>query len=73
MPGKDSYLTIKSLSEGILKDKGSRFIALAYPIDHEDQITLYLDQARKQYYDARHHCYAWVMGTEGELFRINAD
>lgn len=69
----DTYLTISSISEGLFKDKGSKFIARAYPIEREDQVKEILNQVRKEYYDARHHCYAWVLGFDQSHFRMNDD
>lgn len=54
----DTYLTLKSESQGLYKEKGSKFLAYAYPVDNEQQIKEILDTLKKQYYDARHHCYA---------------
>jgi len=66
---KDLYRTIDSPSEGRYKDKGSRFLAFAYPVDHEEEIAA----LKKQYHDARHHCYAWQLGTGVDRFRVNDD
>jgi uncharacterized YigZ family protein len=69
----DTYLTIKEKSEGLYKEKGSKFIALAYPVTSEDEIKSILQDLRKQYHDARHHCYAYVMGFKGDTWRANDD
>lgn len=68
-----SYRTIKAESRGIYKEKGSRFLAFAYPVDTEDDIRVHLDSLRKQYFDARHHCYAYVLGPDRTIFRANDD
>ncbi len=69
----DEYRTLEKLSTGIYKEKGSKFLAFAYPVYSEDEIKQILDNLRKEYYDARHHCYAWRLGPEGEPYRINDD
>ncbi len=69
----DTYLTIEAPSQGLYKDKGSKFIALAFPVENEEQIGEILTSVRKDYYEARHHCYAWILGQSREHFRINDD
>ena len=69
----DIYKMISSPAEGLYKEKGSKFISLAYPVTSEEQVKEILLEAKKKYYDARHHCYAWVIGTEQPLFRSNDD
>ncbi|MDX9940852.1 MAG: YigZ family protein [Bacteroidales bacterium] len=69
----DTYLTIENPSKGFYKDKGSKFIALAWPVDNEEQIQEILTSVKKEYYDARHHCYAWILGHEGDHYRVNDD
>ncbi|MCF8336189.1 MAG: IMPACT family protein [Bacteroidales bacterium] len=69
----DTYKTITKLSQGFFKDKGSKFYAFAYPVENEDQAKQYLDEIKKQYYDARHHCYAYAIGFERENNRMNDD
>lgn len=69
----DTYLTIAAPAEGLYKEKGSKFIALAFPVDSETQVKDILLQVRKKYYDARHHCYAYILGEKGQLYRSNDD
>ena len=69
----DSYLTIAAPAEAIYKEKSSKFLAYAYPVRTEEEIRERLDALRKRYYDATHHCYAWRLGPQGELFRSNDD
>ncbi len=69
----DTFLTIEGPSQGLYKDKGSKFIALAYPVETEEQISEILALVKKEYYDARHHCYAWVLGQSREHYRLNDD
>ncbi len=73
MDQHDKYQTIESNAEGIYKEKGSKFIAYAYPISSEDEIKDIVQELKKQYYDARHHCYAWQLGVDGERYRANDD
>lgn len=70
---EDSYLTIEEPSEGFYKEKGSKFIAHAFYCTDEEQVKGRLEELRKQYYDARHHCYAYIMGRDGEAYRANDD
>jgi uncharacterized YigZ family protein len=72
-PADDTYLTIAAASEGSYKEKGSKFIALAFPVESETQIKELLAQVRKKYYDARHHCYAYILGENGQQYRANDD
>lgn len=69
----DTYYTIKTPSEGIYKDKGSKFIAYAHPVKNEVEIKEILEELKKKHYDARHHCYAWVLGPARDAFRVNDD
>ena len=70
---KDSYLTIAEPAEAIYKERSSKFLTYAYPVESEGEIKELLDALRKQYYDATHHCYAYRLGAHGELFRANDD
>ncbi len=69
----DIYKTIKNNAQGIYKDKGSKFIAFAIPVENEDQAKRHLDKIKKKHHSARHHCYAWAIGTKREHYRINDD
>lgn len=69
----DTYLTISSPSEGLYKDKGSKFLAFAYPVTSTGEIKEILAQKRKEYYDARHVCYAYTLGYKRNSFRANDD
>lgn len=70
---KDSYLTIAEPAEAIYKERSSKFLTYAYPVANEEEIKFLLDTLRKEYYDATHHCYAYRLGPQGELFRANDD
>lgn len=73
VPASDTYLTLSGRGEGFYKEKGSKFIAHAYPVTTEEEIQACLDELRKQYYDARHHCYAFRLGPKAERYRANDD
>lgn len=73
MNAADTYNSLSSPSEGLYKDNGSRFISLAYPVENEEQVRVLVDAARKEYHDARHHCYAYRIGLGGKLWRANDD
>lgn len=70
---KDTYKTIQEKSEGLFKDKGSKFLSYAFPVETEDEIKEILIQVKKEHHSARHHCYAWRLGTEEIIFRANDD
>ncbi len=70
---EDSFLTIEKKSEGIFKDKGSRFLAFAFPVESEAEINIILENVRKEFHDARHHCYAWRLGADLSSFRAVDD
>ncbi|MEO9967561.1 MAG: YigZ family protein [Reichenbachiella sp.] len=70
----ESYRTIRSEIKGFYKEKGSKFISLAYHVDSLDQVKSRLEALRKEYHDARHHCYAYVIrGGLQEQIRANDD
>ena len=69
----DIYKSISSLSEGLYKEPGSRFIAKAYPVEGEEEVKAIVDSLRKEYHDARHHCYAYRIGPAGSIWRANDD
>ena len=70
---KDTYKTITSESSGEFKDKGSKFIAYTTPLSIEADFTLFLDKIKKLHPKARHHCYAWRLGMDGNRHRANDD
>ena len=70
---KDAYKSIAARSEGLFKDNGSRFIAFAFPVETPDQVKEIVDSLKKEYHDARHHCYAYRLGYQGNVFRANDD
>ena len=70
---EDTYKTIEVPSMGLCKEKGSRFISLARPVSNIDEIKLILETCKKEYHDARHQCYAYMIGYERSLWRVNDD
>lgn len=69
----DTYKTISNPSEGFYKDKGSKFYAFAYPIKKENDVKEILEKLKKDFYDARHHCYAYAIGFDREIARSSDD
>ncbi len=67
----DSYKTIQSLSEGNYSEKRSKFLAFAIPVHSVDEVKQYVAEYQKRYYDARHVCYAYMLGAERQEFRAN--
>ena len=70
---KDTYLSIAGETEGLFRDNGSRFIALAYPVESVESVKEIVSSLKKEYHDARHHCYAYRIGYRGDTFRANDD
>ena len=70
---EDTYKTIAKPSEGLFKDKGSKFMSFAFPVDSEDEIRNIIQVLRKEHHSARHHCYAWRLGYDKSVFRANDD
>lgn len=68
---EDAYLTISELSEAVYTEKRSKFIAIALPVRTIEKIKEYIDYYQKKYYDARHVCYAYMLGAERKDFRAN--
>lgn len=73
MSDSDKYKTLKSESKGIYKEKGSKFISYAFPVFSESDIKRHIKDLKKEFYDARHHCYAYLLGADGKQFRANDD
>lgn len=69
----DTYQTIAASSEGIYKEKGSKFLAFAFPIFSEEEFKTHLTQLKKDYHDARHHCYAFKLGLTENEYRYSDD
>ncbi|HNX88163.1 MAG TPA: YigZ family protein [Paludibacteraceae bacterium] len=69
----ESFRSITHLSQGIYKEKGSKFLSFAIPVKNVVEIKSILDIYRKKYYDARHVCYAYMLGADRSEFRANDD
>lgn len=69
----DEFKTISATSEGYYTEKRSKFLAFAHHVENHDEIKLILAGYRKKYYDARHVCYAYMLGAERTDFRANDD
>ena len=65
------FKTLDTGGEGLFKDRGSKFIGIAAHVTSEEEVKEFLVELRKQYYDARHHCYAYVLGADRKIFRAN--
>jgi uncharacterized YigZ family protein len=69
----DTYKTLKKPSHGIFKAKGSKFLAFAFPVLSINDIKPLLDEYRRKYHDARHQCYAYIIGADKSIWRANDD
>lgn len=69
----DSYLTVENRAETLYKEKGSKFFSFVFPVKDITEVKSILDELKKKYYDATHHCYAYILGFEKETFRMNDD
>ena len=69
----DEFKTIKTTGEGFYSEKRSKFLAFAHHVESTDEVKELLDSYRKKYYDARHVCYAYMLGPERTEFRANDD
>lgn len=69
----DTYRTIKSAAEGLYKEKGSRFVSIAIPIADQKEIKPIIDSIKKEHHEAKHHCYAYMIGHERSIWRVNDD
>ena len=70
---KDTYRTISTRSTGEFKDRGSKFLAYAFPVFSEAECRQHLEALRKLHPKARHYCYAFRLGSNGEHYRTNDD
>ena len=73
MPVSDTYKTIKSSARGIFREKGSRFISFAVPVFSVEEVKPIIEAYKKEYHDARHHCYAYIIGQNKNVWRVNDD
>lgn len=70
---EDTYKTLDAPSEGVFRDKGSKFIAYAFPFKREEDLKDILNNIKKEHPKARHHCYAWRLTQDKAIYRINDD
>jgi uncharacterized YigZ family protein len=68
-----TYCTIQGIAEGAYKEKGSKFLAFAYPVESEEEVKEKVAMLKKRYFDARHHCYAYILGSDKSKIRANDD
>jgi uncharacterized YigZ family protein len=73
MNSQDTYRTIKQRSEGSFRDRGSKFLAFAFPVYSTDEIKTILAYLKKDYHGARHHCYAYRLGAAKAVYRTYDD
>jgi uncharacterized YigZ family protein len=69
----DVFFTIENKSKGFYSEKGSKFLAFAFPLSSEEEIKSVQHDLRKKYYDARHHVYAFVLGADKTFYRASDD
>ena len=69
----DNYKTITSKSEGFYKEKGSKFISFAKPVTNEADVKAFLEKTKKEFHDARHVCFAYILGFDKSAYRMNDD
>ncbi len=69
----DVFFTIENKSKGFYSEKGSKFLAFAFPVSSEEEIKSVQHDLRKKYYDARHHVYAFVLGADKAFYRASDD
>lgn len=70
---EDCYKSISAPSQGSYRDLGSKFLAFAYPVESEERVKELIAGLKKEYFDARHHCYAYRIGHLGQIWRANDD
>ena len=68
---EDSYKTIAKPAEGSYSEKRSKFLAYAFPVQNEQEVKARLAEIQKKHWDARHHCYAYILGAHKDAYRMN--
>jgi uncharacterized YigZ family protein len=68
-----SFLSLAAPAQALYKEKGSKFYAFAYPVDSEEKVKQKLDDLKKEYFDARHYCFAYVLGANKLKYRAFDD
>ncbi len=69
----DTYKSVSGPSSGVYRELSSKFISLAYPVTSEDEAKEIIKSIKKEYFDARHHCFAYRIGAEGKVWRVGDD
>jgi len=67
----DTYKTIAKPAEGSYSEKRSKFLAYAFPVQNEQEVKQRLAEIQKKHWDARHHCYAYILGPHKDAYRLN--
>lgn len=67
----DTYKTIAKPAEGSYSEKRSKFLAYAFPVQNEQEVKQRLAEIQKKHWDARHHCYAYILGPNKDAYRLN--
>lgn len=70
---QDTFFTISTISEGLYKEKGSKFLAFAIPVSCVEEVKEILAEKKKEFHDARHVCFAYILGNDGSETRANDD
>jgi uncharacterized YigZ family protein len=70
---QESFHTVSGKSKSLFKDRGSKFFGFVVPVETEQEVRHQLQELKKEYHDARHHCYAFVLGAKGETYRSSDD
>ncbi len=68
---QDTYKSITGIAEGFYREKGSRFLAFASPVVTVEEAEYFINHLKEKYHDARHHCYAWIIGATGNEMRYS--
>ena len=68
---EDTYKTIAKSAEGSYSEKRSKFLAYAFPVENEQEVKQKLAEIQKKHWDARHHCYAYILGPHKDAYRLN--
>lgn len=69
----DNYRSIPRPSKAVFKDRNSKFFAFAFPVSSLEEIRTNIEELKKEYYDATHHCYAYILGPEKEITKAHDD
>lgn len=69
----DTFKTVKEISKGLFTEKKSKFISFAIPVQTVEDVKIEVEKYRKEYYDARHVCWAYMLGSGRDEFRSNDD